>query len=372
MDLQHLRASDGTGEAVLAHVQTQRLPASTVLELDNIDNWNTKAIVVTGTPNANGFIATAGMTVMYGHINSGDFIIDGFAPGYADNGNETTEVAIVKMTTNWADTLVDLLETIINDDGTPKENTKNPVGTVVDFAGRVAPAGWLLCYGQAISRATYADLFAILNPVVGTFTITIASPGVITLTSHELQTGDALYLTTTGALPTGLAINTRYFAIRIDANTVRLATTYANAIAGTAINTSGSQSGVHSLRACPYGLGDGTTTFNVPDARGRVIAGNDIMGGTSADRLTAPSTVGSINGDVLGNAGGQESHVQTTTELASHTHQSGRSAGSSGAFGVVDNAAASSSGQWTTGSAGSSGGANVVQPTLILNKIIKT
>jgi microcystin-dependent protein len=374
MDLQHLRASDGTGEAVLAHVQSVRTIGSTVLELDNIDNWNSKCIVVTGTPNANGYIDSAGMTIMYGHTSAGDFIIDGYAPGYADAGNTTTQVAIVKMTTNWADTLVTLLETVINDDGSPKTNIANPVGTVIDFAGRTAPSGWLLCYGQAVSRATYADLFAILNPSVGTFTITIASPGVVTLNSHELQTGDALYLTTTGALPTGLAANTRYFAIRIDANTVRLATSYANAIAGTAINTSGSQSGVHTLRACPYGLGDGSTTFNLPDLRGRVIAGNDIMGGTSADRLTAPSTANSLNGDVLGNSGGSQTHTILTAELAAHTHTianvvQGAATRQFGAFGA-DSHLTQASG--VTDSRGSDTPHNNVQPTLIMNKIIKT
>lgn len=117
MDLQHLRASDGTGEAVLAHVDATRIIGSTVLSLDNVDNWNTKCVVVTGTPNANGFIAAAGMTVMYGHITAGDFIIDGYAPGYSDNGNTTSEVAIVKMTTNWADTLISLLSVILQDNG---------------------------------------------------------------------------------------------------------------------------------------------------------------------------------------------------------------------------------------------------------------
>lgn len=117
MDLQHLRASDGTGEAVLAHIQSVRNPGSTVLDLDNVDNWNSKAVVVTGTPNANGFISAAGMKVMYGHLNAGDFIIDGFAPGYVDNGNTTSEVAIVKMTTSWADALVSLLGNAIQDTG---------------------------------------------------------------------------------------------------------------------------------------------------------------------------------------------------------------------------------------------------------------
>jgi hypothetical protein len=117
MDLQHLRASDGTGEAVLAHVQSVRNPGSTVLDLDNVDNWNSKVIVVTGTPAANGYIATAGMKVMWGHITAGDLIIDGFAPGYADNGNTTSEVAIVKMCTEWADALVNILSIAHQDDG---------------------------------------------------------------------------------------------------------------------------------------------------------------------------------------------------------------------------------------------------------------
>ena len=64
-----------------------------------------------------------------------------------------------------------------------------------------------------------------------------------------------------------------------------------------------------------YGSGDGSTTFNLPDLRGRVIAGQDDMGGTSANRLTSP-----INGDTLGAAGGSESHTLTTNEMPSHTH----------------------------------------------------
>ena len=59
-----------------------------------------------------------------------------------------------------------------------------PTGTQVAFAGMVAPTGWLLEYGRAVSRTTYADLYNALCPVVGTFTVTIASPGVFTKTAH--------------------------------------------------------------------------------------------------------------------------------------------------------------------------------------------
>lgn len=82
-----------------------------------------------------------------------------------------------------------------------------------------------------------------------TVTITIASPGVVTYASHGLYTGQKIQITTTGALPTGLTASTTYYVIEVDANSFQLATSLANAAAGTAINTSGTQSGVHTLTA---------------------------------------------------------------------------------------------------------------------------
>jgi len=43
-----------------------------------------------------------------------------------------------------------------------------PPGVVLPFAGSVAPDGWLLCQGQAVSRTTYATLFASLGTAYGT------------------------------------------------------------------------------------------------------------------------------------------------------------------------------------------------------------
>ena len=71
-----------------------------------------------------------------------------------------------------------------------------------------------------------------------------------------------------------------------------------------------------------YGAGDGSTTFNLPDTRGRVIASLDNMGGSAASRLT--TTYFGVNSGqaptTLGNVGGFESHVLTTAQLASHSH----------------------------------------------------
>jgi microcystin-dependent protein len=67
-----------------------------------------------------------------------------------------------------------------------------------------------------------------------------------------------------------------------------------------------------------YGVGDGATTFNLPDARGRVVAGRDDMGGSSANRLT--DQTGGLNGDTLGATGGAETHTLTAAQHAAHTH----------------------------------------------------
>ncbi len=71
------------------------------------------------------------------------------------------------------------------------------------------------------------------------------------------------------------------------------------------------------LTSTAFGIGNGTTTFNVPDMRGRVPAGLGNMGGSDAARLTA-SYFGSA-GTTVGATGGGESHTLTTAELATTT-----------------------------------------------------
>lgn len=74
-----------------------------------------------------------------------------------------------------------------------------------------------------------------------TVTITIASPGVVTMTSHGLAANTPVVFTTTGALPTGLTAGTVYYVVgaSITTNTYQVST----APDGSAINTTGSQSG---------------------------------------------------------------------------------------------------------------------------------
>jgi microcystin-dependent protein len=185
--------------------------------------------------------------------------------------------------------------------GPPTASIAAPTGSVIDYAGAAAPNGWLLCYGQAISRTTYAALF-------------------------------------------------------------------------TAIGTA-------------YGAGDGSTTFNLPDLRGRVTAGVDNMGGGAAGRITAGNS--GITGTTLGAAGGNEQLHSHAHGVSDPTHTHGPGGGKAYFMGVLGNSSSQFAGG-TTGFIGDAmaataaastgltinnagGGASQnVQPTLMLNKIIKT
>jgi len=79
-----------------------------------------------------------------------------------------------------------------------------------------------------------------------TVTMTIATPCVVTWTTHGMSTSQSITFTNSGgALPTGVVANTQYFVTVVDANTFKLSTTRANVAAGTFVNSSGTQSGTH-------------------------------------------------------------------------------------------------------------------------------
>lgn len=127
-----------------------------------------------------------------------------------------------------------------------------------------------------------------------------------------------------------------------------------------------------------YGVGDGSTTFNVPDLGGRVVAGKE----SSATRLT--SGVSGVDGGTLGAAGGDQNMHQHTHSVTDpgHTHTAPTVLGMvspSGSQNVVcNNNGNSVSSSITTSSAttgitianAGTGSSQNVQPTIVLNYII--
>ena len=102
-----------------------------------------------------------------------------------------------------------------------------------------------------------------------------------------------------------------------------------------------------------WGVGDGSTTFNLPDSRGRAVIGE----GTGAG-LTARTLAGTV---------GTETHTLTTAEMPSHTHPNGAS---NQVNQLNGGGYASGSHNPVTGSTGGDGAHNNMQPSFVAKMII--
>lgn len=157
-----------------------------------------------------------------------------------------------------------------------------PAAAIMQYAGSTAPTGWLLADGTAVSRTTYAALFAIV--------------------------------------------------------------------------------------ATSYGVGDGSTTFNLPNLKGRVPVGRDAA---------------QTEFDVLAETGGAKTHTLTAAQMPSHSHGGSASApyttaagGNNTGSGIPPHSGFSSGNSWggSIGTDAQGGGTahNILQPYIVLNYIIKT
>jgi microcystin-dependent protein len=133
-----------------------------------------------------------------------------------------------------------------------------PPGTVFPFAGSTAPDGYLVCNGAAVSRDTYAALFAAIGVSYGngngstTFNVpdyrytflrgygaqitatgangVVPSGNQLTFSSHGINRTGLKVKLSSGTL-SGLTTSVAVYAIVIDANTLAFASTYASAVA---------------------------------------------------------------------------------------------------------------------------------------------
>lgn len=116
---------------------------------------------------------------------------------------------------------------------------------------------------------TIANKRRALSFTSGTFTATAATD-LITKTAHGLETGDGPFRVSNsgGALPGGLAALTDYYVISSDTNNIKLATSLANAYAGTAIDITSAGTGTQTLAAgagCQRGI-DGLFCYSATQA----------------------------------------------------------------------------------------------------------
>lgn len=134
---------------------------------------------------------------------------------------------------------------------------------------------------QVVNTNLLGDVNA--NYLSQTATVTIATPGVFTSNNHGMANGDKFYLTTTGALPTGLSPSTTYFASNVSTNSFNASTTLANAAALTYIATSGSQSGTHTLFT-------GGLVFERPNSIRGIIDGSSPTAGYIGEVISSGAT----------------------------------------------------------------------------------
>ena len=172
------------------------------------------------------------------------------------------------------------------------------------------------------------------------FTVTIASPGVFSYLGAGLVNNTAVILQTTGALPTGLTAGTVYYVVNSSGVSFNLAATPG----GTAINTSGTQSGTHTIasRGIPVsslaGASDVPTIVNnmtVSDVSRFVLAlGCNPLGETGLDPMLirwsdqesvvnwTPAATNQAGGVRLSHGSEIRSYVQTRQEIVVFTDAS--------------------------------------------------
>lgn len=124
-----------------------------------------------------------------------------------------------------------------------------------------------------------------------TVTMTLATPTVIEWPNHGLYDGATFRLSTTGALYTGLAVATDYFATVVDADHIKASTTLANQVAGTYIATSGAQAGVHTGENYTTARGAGAGTCEIEWLNGIPVNRYAIVNGPAAREGTFVGTV---------------------------------------------------------------------------------
>lgn len=161
-----IKASDGSGNAAVATVQTLRAAFSTTIDVDTVQGFPTTFMGSMGTPHTFVDPITAEtITVISedtavdfeGHVDGSNLEIDTIAPGYTDGGSAVGDIVIIKPTTEWADNVAAVIAVSHNDDGTIKNDAITSETLFTDNVDPVKRAGELMFNHVATGCVWSAD-----------------------------------------------------------------------------------------------------------------------------------------------------------------------------------------------------------------------
>ena len=271
-------------------------------------------------------------------------------------GSTTSQLGLCKPAageTGWTDAINRNWDLVDGNVGTI------PTGAVMLYAGNTPPSGWYACDGTAKNRTSDINLFTVIGTTYGAgdgsttfnlpnggsrtpvfsgtgsfvsttdFSNVNAGTDIITIpTQGSLYTGTLITFATTGSAPGGLTNGNPYYVINVTATTIKLASTLANAVAGTQIDLTTQGTGTHSF----------TVSYSTRN---------------------------------LADVGGEETHAETISEMPSHTHtvpDTNFSAAGSVAIASTNQAASATH---TSNATGGSTSANNMQPFLAFTCMVK-
>jgi len=221
-----------------------------------------------------------------------------------------------------------------------------PTGTVLEYYGTAAPAGYLFADFQAVSRTTYAALYAAIGTSCG------PGDGSTTFNVPDKRGTIAVGADNMG----GAAANKLQVSVNI--------TTVSSSTAATVASATGLCKGMYIIAA---GITAGTTISS--------IVGTAV---TLSLAATASATVAGrfsmlTDAEAIGATGGEAAHQLNTAELASHLHVASNNQGfTTNSGGTALLGINGSAGGGNTGTTGSDVVHNNIQPSIVCNFIIKT
>jgi microcystin-dependent protein len=243
-----------------------------------------------------------------------------------------------------------------------------PAGSLMPYAGTTAPSGWLLCFGQEVSRSTYAALFAVAGTAYG------AGDGSTTFNLPDLRGRVIAGQDDMGGSAANRLLNTRTITVSTisrSSTTCTVTTTAGHGLdVGDSITISGSGNAtfngtwtVATVVTTGAEISRASRTFTFTHTSSGTISST--AGGTITTVIS-----GGVDGAALGAVGGAGTHTLTVGQIANHAHtfDDKRKSGS-GDSSVVENYTNGTG--FTTNYTGGGGPHNNVQPTIILNYIIK-